>query len=326
MATVYPKVSRKIYHAFRGFDTYPFPTQAVFCAALRSAIDQDDGQALVPYVTNQFAQFLLLVQPVTSKNQSLLFTWVSKQEHIPLIETMCLFIDASEGMCLDCYNRLPLSYAKTRVTMAPLLKSRSLVKRINFGDIKQRTPLHYAALGGTLRTIELLLQHGAKPNVEDDVGNTPLHYAVYRGRYKAARSLIAAGADVTYVNRYGKTPILILCTTTKAIDWRMGKALLTSEMMNTFLEKTFPRRYACWQYILAAKEPRRTMLFAAFRPQVRDYCVKVWLALGHGIRNSLSQSARDSLPDEVLFPADLMRHILSVALGVQLQLGGRWLL
>ena len=51
---------------------------------------------------------------------------------------------------------------------------------------KGRTALHYAAAGGFLRVIRLLLEHGADATVRDEAGNTPRDLALQRGKTAAA--------------------------------------------------------------------------------------------------------------------------------------------
>ncbi|OQR88384.1 ATP-binding Cassette (ABC) Superfamily, partial [Thraustotheca clavata] len=56
-----------------------------------------------------------------------------------------------------------------------------------------QTPLHWAAKGGSLQAIELLLSHGANVYTKDDTGSIPLHLACYAGHTQAAIELLKAG-------------------------------------------------------------------------------------------------------------------------------------
>ena len=58
------------------------------------------------------------------------------------------------------------------------------------------TPLHYAATGGHLKMIELLLEHYAFIDAQAPNGNTPLMMAAYFGTPEAVKLLIEQGADV----------------------------------------------------------------------------------------------------------------------------------
>jgi len=70
-----------------------------------------------------------------------------------------------------------------------------------------RTPLHSAALGGSLEAIELLLRRGANMNATAAGGGTPLHYAARYGKVEAASLLLSRGADHTARDRSGDTPL-----------------------------------------------------------------------------------------------------------------------
>lgn len=58
--------------------------------------------------------------------------------------------------------------------------------------------LHFAAFGGNLPAIRLLLEQGAAVNARarNRFGNTPLQAALLTGQFDAAKVLIEAGADV----------------------------------------------------------------------------------------------------------------------------------
>lgn len=70
-----------------------------------------------------------------------------------------------------------------------------------------RTPLHSAALGGSLEAIELLLKRGAKVNATAAGGGTPLHYAARYGKTTATALLLSRGADHTARDDSGDTPL-----------------------------------------------------------------------------------------------------------------------
>jgi len=67
-------------------------------------------------------------------------------------------------------------------------------------DFKQNTPLFYAAEGGYLQCIVLLLEKGANINAKNNVGWTPLHAVSWKGKLEnyteCAKYLIEMGADV----------------------------------------------------------------------------------------------------------------------------------
>ena len=65
------------------------------------------------------------------------------------------------------------------------------------------TPLHYAATGGNVKIIRLLLDHGAKLEARSPNGTTPLMMACRYGSEEAVNALLAAGADRTLKNDLG---------------------------------------------------------------------------------------------------------------------------
>ena len=65
------------------------------------------------------------------------------------------------------------------------------------------TPLHYAATGGHLELIRLLLDHSAYIDAESPNGSTPLMMAARYGAIDGARLLLEEGADPTLKNEQG---------------------------------------------------------------------------------------------------------------------------
>jgi ankyrin repeat protein len=64
----------------------------------------------------------------------------------------------------------------------------------------RRTPLHWAAIAGSLKAATLLLDHGADPNARDRDGRTPLHWAARNNRPEIVSLLIHRGADPNAVD------------------------------------------------------------------------------------------------------------------------------
>ncbi len=69
------------------------------------------------------------------------------------------------------------------------------------------TPLHYAATGGSLPMLQLLLDDDAFIDAQAPNGNTPLMMAAYYSTPEAVKLLIEAGADVKMRNQSGKTAL-----------------------------------------------------------------------------------------------------------------------
>lgn len=69
------------------------------------------------------------------------------------------------------------------------------------------TPLHYAATGGHLAIMELLLEHHAYIDAESPNGTTPLMMAAQYGSIDAVKLLLEAGADPRLKNQLGLSAI-----------------------------------------------------------------------------------------------------------------------
>jgi ankyrin repeat protein len=97
------------------------------------------------------------------------------------------------------------------VGIARLLLQRGL--DVHAKDNDNDTPLHSAALSGTLEIARVLLDQGANPSVENDLGSTPLH-EVSQGTYNSqehgvgiVRLLLEHGADVNAREKNLFTPL-----------------------------------------------------------------------------------------------------------------------
>ncbi len=70
------------------------------------------------------------------------------------------------------------------------------------------TPLHDAALGGSVDVINELLDHGANIDAQDrESGATPLMLAVSMDRLPAARVLLTRGANPKITDHEGNTAL-----------------------------------------------------------------------------------------------------------------------
>lgn len=96
--------------------------------------------------------------------------------------------DASQ---LDNKEQPPLFLAvaadRSRLAAALLDAEPTLV---NHQDVRQRTPLHHAALWGAKSVVKLLLKHNARLEVLDSASKTPLDYAMDEGHAAIAALLV----------------------------------------------------------------------------------------------------------------------------------------
>jgi ankyrin repeat protein len=76
---------------------------------------------------------------------------------------------------------------------------------LNVGDLQEgRTPLHWAALGGSAEVASFLISKGAQIQARDKDGQTPIHLVITE---EIARMLIKRGGDVTSKDNYGRMPL-----------------------------------------------------------------------------------------------------------------------
>ncbi|XP_065162667.1 integrin-linked protein kinase-like [Atheta coriaria] len=85
-----------------------------------------------------------------------------------------------------------------------LLARGAIVNATNRGD---DTPLHLAAAHGHRDLVLLLLKHKADINFTNEHGNSPLHYACFWSYHDVAEDLVRHGANVMIANKYGDTPL-----------------------------------------------------------------------------------------------------------------------
>jgi hypothetical protein len=82
----------------------------------------------------------------------------------------------------------------------------------NPGDLAKKDaegflPLHLAAAGGYLDTVDLLLVSGSDVNAQGTRGETPIYLAAAAGKADVVAALLAAGADPNLANFELRTPL-----------------------------------------------------------------------------------------------------------------------
>jgi ankyrin repeat protein len=78
---------------------------------------------------------------------------------------------------------------------------------VNIKDETGNTPLHHAAIIGSIETIKLLLSKGADINAQNTELNTPLHEAIQNKKENISALLIEKGADLNKTNVHNQTPL-----------------------------------------------------------------------------------------------------------------------
>ena len=69
------------------------------------------------------------------------------------------------------------------------------------------SPLYFAAYGGHVEILSVLLSNGASINKTNNVGSTPLHVAANIGHESSVALLLSMGADVNHKRNDGQTPL-----------------------------------------------------------------------------------------------------------------------
>lgn len=82
---------------------------------------------------------------------------------------------------------------------------------LNVGDDHAFSLLHWAAKGGQLSIVDMLLARGARVNATNMGDDTPLHLAASHGHRGIVQKLINRKADVNAVNEHGMTPLHYAC-------------------------------------------------------------------------------------------------------------------
>ncbi len=99
------------------------------------------------------------------------------------------------------------AHDESPLMMAALKGHTALVKQLiaRGADVNKPgwAPLHYAATGGHLQIMEILLEHHAFIDAESPNGTTPLMMAAQYGSTAAVRLLLEAGADTQMKNQLG---------------------------------------------------------------------------------------------------------------------------
>ena len=80
-------------------------------------------------------------------------------------------------------------------------------KAVERKDSEGFTPLHVAAAGGHLDTVQYLLTSGTVLNAQGSRGETALYLAAGAGKPEIVEALLKAGADTKLATKEGRTPL-----------------------------------------------------------------------------------------------------------------------
>ncbi|VEN43066.1 unnamed protein product [Callosobruchus maculatus] len=82
---------------------------------------------------------------------------------------------------------------------------------MNQGDDHGFSPLHWAAMKGHNKIVEMLLLRGARVNATNRGDDTPLHLAAAHGHREIVNMLLRQRADVNFTNEHGNSSLHYAC-------------------------------------------------------------------------------------------------------------------
>ncbi|XP_036936389.1 caskin-2-like isoform X2 [Acanthopagrus latus] len=113
-----------------------------------------------------------------------------------------LLVAVKSGDLLQAHKLL----SKVKCNKTKLLGSTKRLN-INYQDSDGFSPLHHAALTGTMELLSLLLEAQATVDIKDINGMRPLHYAAWQGKADSVLLLLRAGASVNSSSHDGQIPL-----------------------------------------------------------------------------------------------------------------------
>ncbi|WP_427912152.1 ankyrin repeat domain-containing protein [Ramlibacter sp. MMS24-I3-19] len=162
-----------------------------------SAIKQDDAATVSELLQRGF-------DPNTPSPDGLSGLYLALREPAPKVAAVLVDWPKTNVEVRTAKDESPLM-------MAALKGQTALAKRLidRDADVNKPgwAPLHYAATGGHLEVMELLLEHYAFIDAQSPNGTTPLMMAAMYGSTAAVKLLLDAGADTAMKNQLGMTAL-----------------------------------------------------------------------------------------------------------------------
>lgn len=124
---------------------------------------------------------------------------------------MCLVAFAQQPLKQDARTSSSAAYLMHYAALRGETKSIEMMLKlgadVNARDVQGKTPLHDACIKGHSETVRLLLDHGANIGARDKNGVTPLHDAALGGAPVVVKLLLDRKADAQARDADGQTPL-----------------------------------------------------------------------------------------------------------------------
>jgi uncharacterized protein len=162
-----------------------------------SAVKQDDAATVASLLRRGF-------DPNTPSPDGLSGLYLAAREPSPKVAQVLVDWPKTKVETRTAQDESPLMMAALKGQTA---LARRLIERDADVNKPGWAPLHYAATGGHLDMMELLLEHYAFIDAESPNGTTPLMMAAMYGSTEAVKLLLDAGADTAMKNKLGMTAV-----------------------------------------------------------------------------------------------------------------------
>ncbi len=179
-----------------------------------NAVDSD-GEPILVYATRQGNVDVIrsLIQHgadvnATDKKGFAPLHWAVQKKDLSRAEILIANKAQIDAKTSDGYTPLTLAMFDGSEPMVKLLLDNHADANMETGPANNRhMPLIWAIQGRHTQIVQLLLEHGAKPNAVDSNGDTALADAIRQGNVDMVRLLIDHGADVNFLDKQGRPPL-----------------------------------------------------------------------------------------------------------------------